>query len=63
MNEGLLVKEVAQRLEFPDSFQFSRAFKRVYDIPPGKLIAARNWAGERETSEPIHAHSNASVEP
>ncbi len=34
MNEGLLVKEVAERLEFADAFQFSRAFKRVYGIPP-----------------------------
>ena len=37
MNEGLLVKEVAFRMGFPDAFQFSRAFKRVYGIPPVKL--------------------------
>ncbi len=36
-NEGLLVKEVAQRLEFADAFQFSRAFKRIYGISPTKL--------------------------
>ena len=39
MNEGLLVKEVAFRMGFPDAFQFSRAFKRVYGIPPSQLIS------------------------
>lgn len=38
MNEGLLVKEVAHRLNFRDAFQFSRAFKRVYGITPVRLI-------------------------
>ncbi len=37
MNEGLLVREVAARLEFADPFQFSRSFKRVYGIPPTRL--------------------------
>ena len=37
MNEGLLVKEIARRMEFNDAFQFSRAFKRVYGIPPSQL--------------------------
>ncbi|MCO8122463.1 AraC family transcriptional regulator [Stieleria sp. TO1_6] len=37
MNEGLLVKDVAKRLKFADAFQFSRAFKRVYGIPPKQL--------------------------
>ncbi len=37
MNEGLLVKEVAFRLGYPDAFQFSRAFKRIYGIPPSQL--------------------------
>lgn len=40
MNEGLLVKEVAFRMEFTDAFQFSRAFKRVYGIPPSQLVTA-----------------------
>lgn len=40
MNEGLLVKEVAFRMGFPDAFQFSRAFKRVYGIPPSQLTTA-----------------------
>lgn len=37
LNEGMLVKEVAHRLGFPDPFQFSRAFKRVYGVSPGQL--------------------------
>ena len=41
INEGLLVKEVAQQMEFADAFQFSRAFKRVYGISPKQLVAAR----------------------
>lgn len=40
MNEGLLVKDAAQRLGFADAFQFSRSFKRVYGIPPTKLVNA-----------------------
>ncbi|MCP4786805.1 MAG: AraC family transcriptional regulator [Fuerstiella sp.] len=41
MSEGLLVKEVAQRLDFRDAYQFSRAFKRVYGIPPSQLVTGR----------------------
>lgn len=37
LNEGMLVKEVADRLGFPDPFQFSRSFKRVYGVSPGQL--------------------------
>lgn len=37
MNDGMLVKEVAKQLEFADAFQFSRAFKRVFGIPPSAL--------------------------
>ncbi|QDS91857.1 Arabinose operon regulatory protein [Roseimaritima multifibrata] len=39
MNEEMLVKEVAQQMEFADAFQFSRAFKRVYGISPKNLTA------------------------
>ncbi len=49
MNEGLLVPEVAQRLGFPDAFQFSRAFKRVYGIPPSQLNTTGDRATQRET--------------
>jgi AraC-like DNA-binding protein len=37
MDEGLKVVEVAEQLQYADAFQFSRAFKRVYGIPPSKL--------------------------
>ena len=47
LNEGLLVKETAGRLGFPDAFQFSRAFKRVHGISPGRLLESRG-AGEDE---------------
>ncbi|WP_166831196.1 AraC family transcriptional regulator [Thalassoroseus pseudoceratinae] len=39
MNEGLLVKDVAMKLGFADPFQFSRSFKRVYGIPPTRLVS------------------------
>jgi AraC-like DNA-binding protein len=32
---GLLVKEVAEKLEFVDAFHFSRVFKRFYGLPLG----------------------------
>lgn len=36
-DEGLLVKEAAERMGFADAFQFSRAFKRVLGAPPTHL--------------------------
>ncbi|MEM9586444.1 MAG: AraC family transcriptional regulator [Planctomycetota bacterium] len=38
VEEGLLVKEVAEEMGFSDAFQFSRAFKRVYGIAPKQLV-------------------------
>ena len=35
---GMLVKEVAAKLEFADAFHFSRVFKRLYGLPPGRFI-------------------------
>jgi AraC-like DNA-binding protein/mannose-6-phosphate isomerase-like protein (cupin superfamily) len=35
--ETLTVKEVAERLGFPDVYSFSRAFKRVLGVPPSSL--------------------------
>lgn len=41
VEDELLVKQVAERLGFSDPFQFSRAFKRVYGIPPKQLVASQ----------------------
>jgi AraC-like DNA-binding protein len=41
IDEGLLVKEVGNRLGFPDAFTFSRAFKRIHGLPPSGLVASR----------------------
>jgi AraC-like DNA-binding protein len=38
VDDGMLVKEVAAKLEFADAFHFSRVFKRVYGLPPGRFI-------------------------
>ncbi|HYZ71444.1 MAG TPA: AraC family transcriptional regulator [Chthoniobacterales bacterium] len=38
VDNGMLVKEVAAKLEFADAFHFSRAFKRYYGLPPGRFI-------------------------
>ena len=40
-HDRLLVKQVARRLGFADAYQFSRAFKRVYGVPPARLLAVR----------------------
>lgn len=42
MNEGLMVKEVAARLNFADPFQFSRSFKRIYGVSPRELLLLSN---------------------
>jgi AraC-like DNA-binding protein len=41
LEEGLLVKEAASALGFPDPFQFSRAFKRVHGVAPMTLLNSR----------------------
>ncbi|MHA3774657.1 helix-turn-helix domain-containing protein [Verrucomicrobiota bacterium sgz303538] len=38
LDRGMLVKEAAAELGFSDAFQFSRAFKRVYGLPPERFI-------------------------
>ena len=38
LDDGMLVKEVAAKLEFADAFHFSRVFKRYYGLPPGRFI-------------------------
>jgi AraC-like DNA-binding protein len=37
VHEGLMVQQVAMRLGYNDQYQFSRAFKRVYGVPPSSL--------------------------
>lgn len=34
ISQNLLVKQVAEKIGFPDPYHFSRVFKRVYSIPP-----------------------------
>ncbi|MDB6175743.1 MAG: lactose operon transcription activator [Chthoniobacteraceae bacterium] len=38
LDGGLMVKEVASELDFADAFHFSRAFKRIYGIPPERFL-------------------------
>jgi AraC-like DNA-binding protein len=38
VDEGMLVKEVAAKLEFADAFHFSRSFKRHYGLSPGHFV-------------------------
>jgi len=38
LDSGMLVKEVASKLEYADEFHFSRAFKRIYGLPPGRFV-------------------------
>ncbi len=38
LERGLKVRAVAERLQYADAFQFSRAFKRVYGVPPSSLV-------------------------
>lgn len=41
VEDQLLVKQVAHELGFSDAFQFSRAFKRVFGIPPKHIVASQ----------------------
>ncbi len=45
LDGGLLVKEVAAELGFGDAFQFSRAFKRVYGLPPERFVRQARGGG------------------
>lgn len=38
---GMKVRDVAEKLQFADAFQFSRAFKRVYGVPPSQMKRSR----------------------
>ncbi|TWT92636.1 helix-turn-helix transcriptional regulator [Neorhodopirellula pilleata] len=41
VEDQMLVKQVALQLGFSDAFQFSRAFKRIFGIPPKHLVASQ----------------------
>ncbi|MEM7452865.1 MAG: AraC family transcriptional regulator [Planctomycetota bacterium] len=41
ISDGLLVRDVACQLGMTDAFQFSRAFKRVFGIPPSHMQGVR----------------------
>ncbi len=49
LEQGLKVRAVAERLHYADAFQFSRAFKRVYGVPPTSL--SRNSTGRHQSSD------------
>ena len=37
LEHQLKVRVVAEKLQYADAFQFSRAFKRIYGVPPSRL--------------------------
>ena len=39
--EGVLIKQVAQELDFKDPFHFSRLFRKLYGISPREFMAFR----------------------
>lgn len=44
LDGGCMVKEVAAVLDFADAYHFSRAFKRVYGLPPERFLKHnRDW--------------------
>ncbi|HMP75510.1 MAG TPA: AraC family transcriptional regulator [Kiritimatiellia bacterium] len=46
-NSNLLVKDVADRLGYSDAFHFSRAFKRVFGLPPNRYVAISRRLDDR----------------
>ena len=44
-DDGLMVKEVAEKVGFSDPFHFSRAFKRAYGVAPDRFIHYRVGRG------------------
>lgn len=44
---GKLVKEVAEELKYPDPYNFSRAFKTVYGLPPERFVEQSRGAVNR----------------
>ncbi|MGD0536294.1 MAG: AraC family transcriptional regulator [Verrucomicrobiota bacterium] len=46
LDGGLMVKEVAARLNFADPYHFSRVFKRVYGVSPDRFVKLGNRRGQ-----------------
>ena len=42
LTEDCLVKQVAERVGFPDPYHFSRCFKAIHGIPPKNLLFSRS---------------------
>ncbi|MEM6689164.1 MAG: AraC family transcriptional regulator, partial [Planctomycetota bacterium] len=51
LNDSMKVREVAEELGFNDPFQFSRAFKRVYGVPPKQLLLSARQASDGKTDD------------
>jgi len=49
LDDGLMVKEAAAELGFADAFHFSRAFKRIYGLPPERFV--RQARGGRKKTD------------
>ncbi|MCA9129829.1 MAG: AraC family transcriptional regulator [Planctomycetales bacterium] len=47
LERGLKVSAAAERLRYADAFQFSRAFKRIYGVPPSFLSKNFSASGRR----------------
>ncbi len=45
LERGLSVREVAERLAFPDQFQFSRCYRTVMGVPPSTAKACNSLRG------------------
>jgi AraC-like DNA-binding protein len=65
LDGGAMVKEVAERLGFPDAFTFSRAFKRIHGLPPSGLDAGHGPRGipRHVSSRPVAASATARRAP
>ena len=45
LSQEMLVSEVARAMDFSDQFQFARAFKREYGVPPSRLLERNSRFG------------------
>lgn len=47
LDSGMLIKEVALALDFADPYHFSRAFKKIYGLPPERFIQRGQRGGKK----------------